>query len=331
VSSSGAVKSLAVTAVDRAVHALFAALQRIPSDRAVETLLRMISALVRLVPGVRAKSQFVHHSAQLRGRRFSFTFTSHPIGVRWAAIGFPDLLTRHMLFEGLYQHDVLVALRALVRPGDVVFDVGGHHGLMAVVAAGAAGPRGTIATFEPNPHARRMLNLHLLLNDVRNVQVEELALSSSGGEAPFFVQTGEVSWNSTLIEGFAEQGAGFGEPITVQTRTLDDYIAANGLVPDVIKIDVEGSEFLVVEGARGTIEPHRPVLLMEFNPTSAQAAGRVLRDYVDELARLGYDLRVLRRDALGFYRFENQEPFDEAAHTQDGALVNVLCLPAERR
>lgn len=295
-----------------------------------ENLVRATSALIRVIPvNRRVKDAFVLRSAELRGYHFDFTFHCRRIGIDWSASAFPDILTRHMLFEGMYQEDVLAALRAIIRPGDTIFDVGGHHGLMAVVSARAAGPLGTVITFEPNPLSRQQIEHHARLNRVSNIRIEPIALSDRSGEHEFFVQSGDVSWNSTLIREFADAENTAGrhiEKITVQTMTLDDYVARSGLVPRVIKIDTEGSEFMVLRGAANTIRVQRPVLIMEFNPASAQAAQTTIHEYASLLNGLSYNLRVLKRTALGYYKFHLQEPFDATRHAGE-SLVNVICLP----
>ncbi len=296
------------------------------SDTAVQAIVRTVSWLVRRIPSSRTvKPFFVRRSLALSRHRFAFAFQSRIPGVRWSAEAFPDLLARHMLFEGTYQEDVILALQHLAREGDVVFDVGGHHGLMSIVSALAVGPRGRVVTFEPNPHAREQMARHLQLNAVGNVKVEALALSDHRGELPFFIQAGTASWNSSLFRDFISRSYGV-EQITVPTETLDGYVARTGLVPRAIKIDVEGSEFLVLRGARETIAKHRPALVMEFNPEAARAADTTISAITKFLLEMDYRLIVLKRGRLARYRFDRQEPFDETRHCHDD-LANVICMP----
>ena len=177
------------------------------SSVAVQALVRLSSFVVRSVPTNRSvlgtlKEFCVERSSSLRDYELDFDFYCRRPRLRWSASAFPDLLTRSMLFRGTYDEDVLVALENLIHPGNVVFDVGGHHGLMTVVAARAAGPDGLVVTFEPNPQAREQILRNAALNEVRNFVLEEIALSDRQGDAPFYVQTGDVSWNSTIIDGY---------------------------------------------------------------------------------------------------------------------------------
>lgn len=273
----------------------------------------------------------MERSQRLRHHELTFTFRCRRIGVTWSAAAFPDLLTRHMLFEGLYQEDVLYALQALVNPGDTVLDVGGHHGLMAVVSGIAVGPSGRVISFEPSPAARVHLRRHVELNGLSNVTVEDQALSDVEGTASFFAQVGDVSWNSTLIKGFADFESGRNsvrfDRIEVRTTTLDRYVTTTGCTPKLIKIDTEGSEFLVLKGAMETIRQHRPTLLLELNPESAQRAGTSIGEYVELLKGLSYRLYALAVDP--YYASLPPRPFDASQHVGGPTLINVVATPRE--
>lgn len=287
-------------------------------------LFKFCSGVVRRIPvNRRIKHFFIKHSLRLGNRKYHFNFRCPRIGLVWSASGFPDLLTRHMLFEGMYQEDVLAALKEFVSEGSTVFDVGGHHGLMAVYAARAAGTAGKVVTFEPNPAARLHIEKHLALNKLSNVTIEKVALSSSEEGTVFYVQSGVVTWNSTIVKEFSNPDS---TPIDVSTTTIDNYVSRTGLIPRIMKIDTEGSEFMILMGSRETIKQHRPVLIVEFNPESARAAGTTLHEFEEFLKNQGYELWVLTRNFLGYYHFARREVYREANHSTRN-LVNVVCIP----
>jgi len=303
----------------------------------MEQLVRASSFVIRSIPTDRSflfalKDFFVHRSSSLRAYQFDFDFYCRRLGLRWSASAFPDLLTRHMLFEGTYDEDVLIPLKNLIRPGDVVYDVGGHHGLMTVISARSTGPTGLVITFEPNPRAREQIRRHTALNNVTNVVLEDIALSDKQDDASFYVQAGDVSWNSTLVDGYLhDEDNRSVERISVKTQTLDEYVAESHYVPQLIKIDTEGSELLILKGAESTISNRRPIVIMEMNPTSAKAAQTTISDYAQFWEQRSYRLTVLGRDVLGHYNFRALEPFDEFKHTMTGkGYANVVCIPEER-
>jgi FkbM family methyltransferase len=304
-------------------------------QKLAQTSIRAISALCRMIPVNKSKLQgpLVDKSLALKSAPLDYSFRCRRAGVRWSAEAFPDILTRHMMFEGMYQQDVLVALKALINPGDTIFDIGGHHGLMAVVSGKATGPSGRVFTFEPNPESQERIRQHVMLNGLRNVAIENIAISDTNGEATFYCQSGDVSWNSTLVKEFAEAEGGEGRSIsdiTVKTEKLDAYVERTGNIPNLIKIDTEGSEFSALTGAAETVRKYRPALIMELNPASAKSAQTSVPEYVQFLSELGYDLRVPKRNVLGFYNFKRSVPFTEEKHAAN-FLTNVVCVPRERK
>jgi FkbM family methyltransferase len=301
-----------------------------PQRQVLTQALRSAAFLARNIFIKKSRYHFVKWAGALNVRP-SFTFYSRQLAIRWSSKGFPDLLTRHMLFEGMYQQDVLLTLRNLVRTGDCVVDVGGHHGLMAIIAAKATGPQGLVVSFEPNPVARWIFLENCKLNGVPNIRLEPLALSDSIGHANFYVQKGVVSWNSSFFDNFASQhGRDEIEQIGVNMTTLDAYAGEHALKPDFIKIDAEGSEFFILRGAMKTIQNHNPLISMEFNPESAKAANTSVEEMQKVLENVGYRLVVLRRLGTGSYSFdwcqECPEPFQPDRHCA-GDLCNVLCIP----
>jgi FkbM family methyltransferase len=292
-------------------------------------LLRSLAFAVRNLPVNRKKGPLVRLAAKLARPPLAFTFYTRQLNLWWSASGFPDLLTRHMLFEGMYQQEVLVALTSLLRSGDTVIDCGGHHGLMAIVAARAVGTTGSVISFEPNPNSRRHFRENCTLNGIDNVRIESTALSHHAGSTKFYVQKGLVSWNSSMFEEFASQsGRDEIEEIQVPMTTLDQFLEF-GPRPALIKIDAEGSEFLILLGALNILKKCRPILSMEFNPESAIAAGTTVKDMQVLLEGLGYRLIVLEADVAGYHTFERQVAFDPNKHCI-GKLANVLCLPSDR-
>jgi hypothetical protein len=172
---------------------MFSVFKHIPVPNLVERSIQILALIIRYIPENRTKHIFITNSLLLKGHRFNFIFNSSRAGVLWTASAFPDLLTRHMMFEGMYQQDVQVALRELIKNGDTVFDIGGHHGLMAIISAIASGKNGKVITFEPNPYARQYLGNHLVLNKLHNIIVEDIALSNKDGMVEFYIQKGEVT------------------------------------------------------------------------------------------------------------------------------------------
>lgn len=146
---------------------------------------------------------------------------------------------------------------ASVRPerGDVVLDIGACWGDTALYFAQLVGPEGKVYTFEFDPESLEVLRANLELNPglAARIEVVEEALWSRTGETLAFAQAGRMTALVREPDG--------GTLPRVPTSTLDDFVARAGINrPAFVKMDVEGAESAVLEGARETLERFRPEL-----------------------------------------------------------------------
>ena len=159
---------------------------------------------------------------------------------------------------------LLALLGKVLRPDSCCIDVGAHKGAILGEIVALA-PHGRHIAFEPLPQLAGELATRFPQVDVRAV-----ALSDRSGEAEFVHVRTRPGWS-----GFRERpypGDEQVERIAVRTQTLDAALPA-GFVPALIKIDVEGAEREVLEGAIKTLAVHRPVVVFEHGLGSADHYG----------------------------------------------------------
>ena len=187
------------------------------------------------------------------------------------------------------------AIAALVKPGMVVYDVGANVGFFSMIAARLVGSKGRVVSFEPLPINAERCAHNAGLNTFDHVTVRTDALGTENGSASFF--TSSVPTLGKLTK--------FGPPdevqteITVSVRKLDTVIDEVGLPkPDFIKMDVEGAEVDVLEGASRTIAIARPLFLIELHGTN-EAIARTLekQKYVTHVLGSHDNIRVARWSA----------------------------------
>jgi FkbM family methyltransferase len=130
----------------------------------------------------------------------------------------------------------------LIQEGDIVFDLGANIGIHTLLYAKLSGKKGVVIAFEPLPVNAEELENNLRLNNFTNTIVEKIAISKSTGETSFFIGVHNTQGS---IDGIGNQS---GQKVTVNTETLDNYVSNSNLLPDFIKIDVEGAEKYVFEG-----------------------------------------------------------------------------------
>lgn len=175
-------------------------------------------------------------------------------------------------WTGTYESECAVAFARLLAPDDVVFDIGANVGYYTLLAARRA-YNGTVVAFEPCPRNRAYLERHIELNDLE-VNIRSEAVADEDGTA--WLDQGAGKAQGTLAV------AG---DLLVTTVALDHLCATGDLPePTVLKIDVEGAELRVLEGARALLASARPRILLEMHNTAMeQACPALLRDYGYEL------------------------------------------------
>lgn len=164
---------------------------------------------------------------------------------------------------GSFEADVIDRLVRLARPQTTVFDVGANIGLMAIPVLRACDTCRVIS-FEPSPNSLPFLRQTASQAGYgdRWILVDQ-AVSSSAGELDFTIGDPD----DALFEGFksGERIAG-ARTITVPVTTLDDQWRALGTPPvSVVKIDVEGAEWAVLQGGMELFRRGRPAVLLEWH------------------------------------------------------------------
>ena len=190
------------------------------------------------------------------------------------------LRSEHKLIAGDAELDVQLPLPRLVAPGMCAYNVGANYGFFTLALARLVGPSGRVIAFEPNPPVVARLRENVAINHLTNVKVEPVAVSDVAGTLRFALAG---DFESHLIAG--EPAAG--EVITVDSTTIDAYVASGSPPPDVIIMDVEDAEGLALRGARATLHQHQPAMIIEIHSSSSGA------DVMAELAQVGYVLAEL--------------------------------------
>jgi FkbM family methyltransferase len=165
------------------------------------------------------------------------------------------------VYDGVHEWEEIQFCLRFLRPGDHFVDVGANMGVFSTLV-GTRIPGVRITAVEPFPPVREDLLANLALNEL-DVTVVEAAVSDVPGTATFEVLGRDVL--NRLAPSGGDGGAdnaGAGT-ISVPVTTLDELVGSEP--PALVKIDVEGSELLVMQGARRLLaDPvHAPVLLFE--------------------------------------------------------------------
>lgn len=161
-------------------------------------------------------------------------------------------------FPVIYEPSVNLALQDLCEPGAVVFDVGCHDGQLTLLMSRLVGPRGIVCSFEANPHILDLCTHNLIRNGCNNFFMTHGAVWKKSGEF-LNLHIPQNNWQAASLSYQPTDDL----PTPVITVALDDFINTKKLEPEIIKMDIEGSEFEALQGTYQYIDTKKPHLILE--------------------------------------------------------------------
>ena len=157
-------------------------------------------------------------------------------------------------------------------------------GYFSLAAAATLRNTGQVSAFEPGRVAYARLTANVALNPFANLKTFRLAVAAAPGEVVLFT-SGEIADSGANI---FQAGAAQTTQERVRVVALDQLLQEEGLQePNLIKIDVEGAELAVLQGAAALLTRARPMLLMEMEEKNLQAAGTSRAAIAGIAGRLG--------------------------------------------
>jgi len=198
-------------------------------------------------------------------------------GKRWIAGS-----STHGCWAGSYEYEKQLVFTQTITKGSVVFDIGAHVGFYTLLSSVLVQNQGRVFAFEPLPRNVMYLSEHIRINNVSNVQIVKVAITNACGQFYFDDSAG----NS--MGKIADSGR-----IQVKTVSIDKLVVDGTIpLPDFMKIDVEGAEYLVLTGAQKTIAIAKPTLFL------ATHGDEIHRQCCDFLMDMGYHLSPISGNSV---------------------------------
>jgi FkbM family methyltransferase len=271
-----------------------------------------IARILNLTGSFRGKARFV----DLLGRAATAWNRGHgtfplPDG-KTVTVDMRDRIQR-LMWGGAYEPHVKRCLMVLLRPGDTFVDVGSHIEFFSLIASSLVGSKGHVYAFEANSDLFEKLKSNAaeypwMVPSLRAVWSESGTVSFSNPE-----QAGETGWGKLT----AVRNEGTVSP--VEAISLDEWHESVGFQPiRAIKIDAEGSEPFILEGAQRIIAKTRPILIIELNDQLLAEVGRPREGIIGGIRDKGY--RIFSMGTNGI---------DEQLDLNKALLPELLCMPSE--
>lgn len=212
-------------------------------------------------------------------------------GIRWN-LDLNEGIDFSIYLLGSFEPLTVRSYRQLIKPGDIVLDVGANIGAHSLVFAKCVGPEGEVIAFEPTQFAFTKLNANLELNPQlkdRVIPTQLMLVSNDMHELP---DTLYSSWPLSSSENRHDKH--FGKLMGTKgasSLSLDSFISQQKLSQvDFMKVDIDGHEVEMFRGAHHTLATMGPPIVMEISPHQLEEYGASVEELLEILVHHKYEL-----------------------------------------
>jgi FkbM family methyltransferase len=236
-----------------------------------------------------------------------------------------QVIAQQLIRDGVHEEYETQVFRNLISTGNVVI-VGANIGYYTLIAARILNGTGWVYAFEPEPHNFQILSKNIQVNQFTNITASQLALSNRNGRATLYtdrVNFGRPSLAATNV--FERSGE-----VQIDTITLDSFFkkTASSKV-DLLKIDAQGAEELIFQGARETLKRYAPKIVVEFWPFGLRNMGTEPDNLLALVEETGYKAKVIDKNRKRVQETNVMELIQEYASQNDGRGFVDLILEHE--
>jgi len=215
----------------------------------------------------------------------------------------------------------------LIRPDEIIIDVGAHVGYFTLLAAKLVGPSGKVFAFEPEPMNYALLTKNIGLNNYANISAQPVAVSNHCGSSQLYMSPLDNGLHSLNRLGSPDQT--YENQKTVDTTTLDAFLEQQGW-PQIalVKIDIEGSETAAFEGmSQFFIREQNTKLILELCPWILETMGVGTASFLGDIRSRGFEIHVIEPNRLTKLKLSNQDPIIENL-SRNAGYINIFCTRA---
>lgn len=211
-----------------------------------------------------------------------------PCRVNGFTVKFPAKWFRY--FENDYEKENILFLKENCKPNMVVFDIGAHLGLMSIICSQLLQKKGKVYSFEPTPKTFEILKQVIKINNASEVVIPiNKAVAKENKIIDFYLSENEGSNSNSLVSKNHRDR----KPIKIDVTSVDVFVRENNIIQiDLIKIDAEGSEYDVLQGAQDSIVKFKPNIILALHPPLIKNNGHNIEDIYEFLIKHQYVIKL---------------------------------------
>ena len=201
------------------------------------------------------------------------------------------------------KHDTLFhTYLALCKKSMCFMDIGAHIGLVSLPASTVIKKGGIVYSFEPSSRNLFFLKYHIKINNIKNIKVINKLVGSDNTNDHTFYESNEPSGMNSIIK-IREKN--IVRTKKVESISVDYFCRENKIKPDLIKVDIEGGEIKMLEGATEVIKKFRPIIFLSYHPIHIEKLGFTKKKIFQLLDKFNY--KILDSNAIIPKILENSE------------------------
>jgi len=214
-------------------------------------------------------------------------------------------------------------LKKLLKKNMTVVNIGANIGYYTLIAANYVGSDGKVYAFEPAPKNYKLLVRNIEENGYKNILPIQVAVSDKKGTLKFFLDKSNLGGHSLAKQNINEKNSF----VEVETNSLDNFFEKYNKDPkvDLIQMDAQGSEGLILDGAKKIIGNNKLKIIMEFWPYGLNNVGTDALDLLKRLENYGFKIKLINETDKCISYWLPEKIVEMCKNSENGkGFVNLL-------
>ena len=184
---------------------------------------------------------------------------------------------------------------------DIFFDIGAHIGLVSLPAGKEMKRTAKVVSFEPSCKNFKHLKSHVENNSLEKIIIlNHCLVGEENCQRIFYSSKKESPMNSIVKSDHLNKY----KKEKLMQITLDSFCHKSGLIPEVIKIDVEGAEINVLKGARNILKKYKPIIYLSVHPRHIKELGSDIIELINLIDEIGYKVEDFEGNQISNYSLD---------------------------
>jgi len=192
------------------------------------------------------------------------------------------------LLQRPFEPDEVSLVKRVIKPGQVVLDIGANIGYYTLLFSRLVGDAGKVIAFEPDPDNAALLIQNLAANQCQNVTVHQVAT----GARQAILRLYQCAENAGMHRAYNSICCTT-DYRSVTSVAIDQFLENESQI-DFLKMDIEGYEYFALQGMQAILEEKAPKILVEFSPFALAEAGVTTTAFIEFFAKRNYTISSVR-------------------------------------